>query len=150
MVHLEGDQEFALPRQELWLKLTDLSFVVQCIPDVSEVREVQEKSATVVVRPGFSFVRGEIQLSVAKVEETIPRSARWLIKGKGVGSSSEVEVAFELDERKGGSMLHWAADIKQLGGLLKAVPQGLLQAAAQKVIGDLMAKLEKNLQANPV
>jgi hypothetical protein len=36
--------------------------------------------------------------------------------------------------------------VTQLGGLLKMVPQGLLQAAAQKVIADAWAALEKKLQ----
>ena len=41
-----------------------------------------------------------------------------------------------LSPQGSGTHLEWEADIKELGGLLKAVPKGLVLAAAQKVIAD--------------
>jgi carbon monoxide dehydrogenase subunit G len=148
MLHLEGDKEFAQPREAVWAKLTDLTFLVQCIPDVTEVKEVTADTATVVQQVGFAFVRGSIELTIAKVEATPPAAARFRFTGKGIGTSSTVETAFRLEAKDGGSALHWSADVVQLGGLLKAVPQGLLHGAAQKIIGDLLKRIEEKLGAS--
>ena len=47
----------------------------------------------------------------------------------------------------GGSRVAWAVEITELGGLLKAVPQGLTKAAAQKVIADAWTAVEARLTA---
>ena len=42
----------------------------------------------------------------------------------------------------GGSRVAWRVDVTELGGLLKAVPQGLIKAAAQKVITDAWTSVD--------
>lgn len=148
MLHLEGTKEFPLSRPELWAKLTDLRFLTKCIPDVSEVKEVSEKTASLVLRPGFSFVRGHMDLHIDKKEETPPEMALLALKTRGIGTSSEVEAAFHMEEQGSGTLLRWSVDIKHLGGLMKAVPSGLIQAGAQKVIGDLMTSIEAKIGAD--
>ena len=44
-----------------------------------------------------------------------------------------------------GTRVHWKADIQQLGGLLKAAPQGLIRAAAEKVIHDVWTHIERKM-----
>src|SRR5688500_9943609 len=101
MLHLEGDKSFSASPAELWAKLTDLAFLVQCVPDVAKVNAVEAKAASLVLRPGFSFVRGEMQLTIEKLEESPPAMARMLMKTKGIGTSSEVEAVFQLAEQNG-------------------------------------------------
>ena len=55
------------------------------------------------------------------------------LKGLRFVTSTEVEQGKRLAESK----------VKNLTGLLKAVPQGLIKAAAQKVIADTVAALQK-------
>ena len=50
-----------------------------------------------------------------------------------------------LVESNAGCTIQWSADVQQLGGLLKAVPAGLIQAGAERVINDLLANVEKKL-----
>ncbi len=147
MTHLEGERTLSKPRADVWAKLTDLHFLVRCIPDAGQNAEVQERSATVSIRPAFSFVRGEMKLNIEKLEQTPNESACLRLSTKGIGTSSEVEVRFDLADQPPGTRLRWSADIKHLGGLLKALPQGLVQAGAQKVIGELLTKVETQLGA---
>ena len=151
MLHMEGEKAFPQGPHQLYAKLTDLQFLVRCLPDLHEVKEVQEKTATAVLRPGFSFVRGEMQLTIEKLEETPATSAKFSLKTKGIGTSSEVETTFTLAEAGTGTALRWTSDVKQLGGLLKAVPAGLIQGGAQRVIADFLANVEKKLaeHSNP-
>lgn len=146
MQRIEGTYDFKMPMPDLWLKLTDMPFLVKSIPDVATVKDVNSQSASLVVKPGFSFVRGELNLNLEKIDENPPAMARMRAKTKGIGTSSEVEAAFCLEKTAGGTRVHWAADVKELGGLLKAVPQGLVQAAAQRIVTDMMKGIEKNLE----
>jgi carbon monoxide dehydrogenase subunit G len=145
MIHMEGEKSLLQGREQVFAKLTDLQFLVNCLPDLHQVKDVKEKTAAAVLRPGFSFARGEMQLTIEKVEETPPLSARFLLKSKAIGSSSEVETTFSLSATDAGTVLHWKAEVKQLGGLLKAVPRGLIQGGAQRVIEELLGNVEKKL-----
>jgi carbon monoxide dehydrogenase subunit G len=145
MLHFEGDRDFSLSPDELWSKLADIHFLAGCVPDAESVSFPDAETAQVVLRPGLSFVRGTLDLTMKFTEQIETSSARLLLSTKGIGTTSTVEAAFALSASDAGTRLHWSADVTQLGGLLKAVPQGLLKAAAQKVILDAWSALEARL-----
>jgi carbon monoxide dehydrogenase subunit G len=89
-----------------------------------------------VLRPGFAFVRGTLDVTLQVVDAVAPASARLLLHSKGIGTSSDVEAALSLAAHGPGTRVHWAAEVKALGGLLKMVPAGLIRGAAEKVVGD--------------
>lgn len=149
MLHFEGDKDFSQPPRVLSDKLGDASFLVQCIPDVESVSESERDRLACRVRPGFAFVRGTLELSIQVAERVEAASARLLAHGKGIGSSNDVEVKLTFAPQGTGTRVHWTADITNLGGLLKAIPQGLLKAAAQKVIADAWTAVEAKLNQSP-
>jgi carbon monoxide dehydrogenase subunit G len=136
MVRFESDREFALAPAELWAKLTDARFLVQCVPDVESVTQAEADRAALVLRPGFAFVRGTLDVTLQVVDAVAPSSARVLLHSKGIGSSSDVEATLALAPQGEGTRVHWVAEVKSLGGLLKMVPSGLVRGAAQKVVED--------------
>lgn len=145
MLHFEGDKDFPQPPAELWSHLSDARFLVQCIPGLEAVAEATPTSARATLRPGFSFVRGTLDVALTVAEAVAPTLVRVLVHGKGIGSTSTVEVVLHLTPANQGTHAHWTAHVKELGGLLKAVPQGLLKAAAQKVLADLLVGVETKL-----
>lgn len=145
MLHFEDDKVFAKAPADLWVKLSDARFLVQCIPDVQTVTRAEPDSAAWVLRPGFSFVRGTLDMHLRLVETVPDQLVRVVVDSKGIGSHSTVEAVVSLAAEVDGTRLHWTADVTELGGLLKAVPQGLIKAAAQKVIADVWNAIEKNL-----
>ena len=147
MLRFEGDRDFRQAPAELWAKLTDARFLVQCIPDVEAVRQVEPGRAGVVLRPGFAFVRGTLDLTLEVVDAVAATSARLLLRAKGMGSSSDVEATLALAPQGEGTRVHWAVEVKALGGLLKPVPQGLIRGAAQKVVTDAWAAVDARLAA---
>lgn len=147
MLHFEGDRDFARAPAELWAKLSDVRFLVECIPDVQSVQEADVDHAVCVIRPGFSFVRGTLEATIRKMEEKPPESLRLQVASKAIGSTTTLETGFTLSGADSGTRVHWSADIVQLGGLLKAVPQGLIRAAAEKVIHDIWTQIERKLAA---
>ncbi len=148
MTRFEGEKLFPLTPAELWGKLTDARFLVACLPDVESVAEIDADHAVLVIKPGFAFVRGKLDANLQVSEKAAPNSAKLVLASKGIGSSSRVEISINIDAHVHGSKLHWAAAIVELGGLLKLVPAGLIQGAAQSLFGDVLARVEKQL-ANP-
>ena len=144
---LSGDKALRRPVSDVWPRLVDLPFLVNCLPDLHAITSVDSQTAEAVLRPGFSFARSEMQLKIEKIEEVPPKSARFNFATKGIGSSSLVEARFDLVERDRGCLIQWSADVVQLGGLLKAVPSGLIQGGAEKVINDLLSRIEHKLNA---
>ncbi len=137
MVRFEGDRDFRQEPAEVFAKLTDARFLVQCIPDVQSVSCAEADHAELVVRPGFAFVRGTLELTLRVADAVAPTSARLVMTSRGIGSSSEVEAALALAPHEGATRVHWTAEVKSLGGLLKMVPSGLIRGAAEKLVGDL-------------
>jgi carbon monoxide dehydrogenase subunit G len=142
MLHFEGDKDLPLAPADVAAKLSDARFLVRCIPGTESVAVAEADRAVCTLRPGFSFVRGTLEVSLRVVEAVPATSTRLALHSKGIGSSSEVEVQLTYAAQDGGTRVHWVVDITKLGGLLKAVPQGLIRGAAQKVIDDIWTGLE--------
>lgn len=146
MLRFEGDREFIQSPAQLFPKLTDARFLVECVPGKESASQMETDVAVCVLRPGFSFVRGTLEITIQVLERVENTSAKVKIHSKGIGSASDVEASLSLQPKDQGAQVHWIAEIKELGGLLKAVPQGLIKASAQKVIGDAWEELEKKLK----
>jgi carbon monoxide dehydrogenase subunit G len=126
--------------------LSDARFLVECIPGAEKVVEAAAGRAVAVIRPGFAFVRGTLELTLKVLEATSPASVRLGLTSKGIGSSSEVAAVLTVAEHDRGSRVHWTADVQSLGGLLKAMPQGLIRGAAEKVIADVWGNVTNKIQ----
>lgn len=148
MVQFTGEKDFPQPADQIWAKLTDARFLTQCIPDVESIKEQETDRAVMVVRPGFSFVRGTLEAALRVVDAVAPRSARFTVANKGIGSSAEVEATIELSQQENGTRVRWTAEVKALGGLLKLVPSGLIRGAAEKVISDTWNAVEAKLKTD--
>jgi uncharacterized protein len=143
MVQFEGDRTIPKPPDEVWSKLTDARFLVQCIPDVESVGTSEPDHLTMVLRPNLVFMRGTLDVDLRLVDLVAPVSARVLIQSKGIGSTSSVEATLHCTAAETGTLVHWTAAVMELGGLLKMVPTGLIRGSAQKVVNDAWASVEK-------
>jgi carbon monoxide dehydrogenase subunit G len=126
----------------IWAKLSDARTLADCVPGVESVARAEPQEVVCTIRPGLAFVRGTLEVTVRVVEAVPDTTLRYAVLSKGIGSSSEVEAVLALAPHDGGTRVHWTATVTQLGGLLKAVPQGLIRGAAEKVIADAWARVE--------
>ena len=110
---------------------------MHCIPDATIQGQPERDRAQCTVKPSLSFARGHLEVTVQILDAQEPTALRFTLISKGVGNSSEVETALTLTPHDGGTQVHWVAEVKQLGGLLKMMPSGLIRGAAQKVIEDV-------------
>ncbi|GIW81837.1 MAG: hypothetical protein KatS3mg105_3644 [Gemmatales bacterium] len=146
MLQFNGEKNVALPADRLFDRFSDPAFLVESIPGVENVSDRQPTQVTFTLRPGFSFLRGTLTVTL-RITDSLPgKTIHYHAHGKAIGSHNDVEatITFEpIGEQS--TRLAWEARITQLGGLLKAVPKGLIQATADKVINDIWNNIEARL-----
>jgi carbon monoxide dehydrogenase subunit G len=146
MLHFEGERTFSQPPEQLWPKLRDVAFLARCIPDGTTRDGATRDLAVCTVHPGFSFMRGSLDVAMEVIANQEPSAVRFSVKSTGIGSSSEVETALTLSPHEQGTKVRWTADVKSLGGLLKMIPSGLVRGAANKVIEDVWTGITEKLK----
>lgn len=144
-MNFQGERLFSLPIDELYARLADAEFLVGCIPDASPVGTPSADVAQCSVRPGFSFARGSLDVTMSVQSRQPTTNIAFLLASKGIGSSADVSAALTLSSVDDKTKVAWTASVVKLGGLLKAVPSGLIRGAAQKVIDDVWAGIEAKL-----
>jgi carbon monoxide dehydrogenase subunit G len=145
-MQFDGDVDLKPAPEQAWSKLSDVRFLVQCIPGAEKISESTETRAVCVLRPGFAFVRGTLEVIIERTAaDADQKQCAFTVTSKGIGSSSEVVSQMNLAEHDGGTRVHWTATIQKLGGLLKAVPGGLIRGAAQKTIADVWATVQTKI-----
>jgi carbon monoxide dehydrogenase subunit G len=149
MQRFEGERIFTIPVDEVWPRLSDAAFLAHCVPDATLKGEPDRDRAEYTVRPGFSFARGTLDVTMEILERRAPEAARFRLTSKGIGSSSVVESALKLTADGTGTRVSWTAEVMQLGGLLKMVPSGLIRGAAQKVIEDVWDGIARRVAGEP-
>lgn len=136
MQPFEGERIFKLPPEQLWPKLRDAAFLVTCIPEGTPHDGATRDQAVCTVHPGFTFIRGSIDVTIEILGGEEPKTLSYSQKSKGIGSSSEVVTTLALEQHESGTKVKWRAEVKNLGGLLKMAPTGLIRGSANKVIED--------------
>ena len=146
MQPFEGERIFALSPEQLWAKMRDAAFLVACIPDGTPHDGATRDRAVCTVHPGFSFMRGSLDITIDVLGGDEGKSLRFSQKSKGIGSSSDVETSLTMTPHEQGTKIVWRAEIKNLGGLLKLVPSGLIRGSANKVIEDVWTGVADHLK----
>jgi len=145
-MQFEGDQDFALPPDQVWPRLSDARFLVDSLKNVEEVLQREPDEAAWRVKPAASFIAGTMDTHLQIVERKPPEEMKVVLASKGIGSSSVTTVKLVLMPHESGSRIHWQAEITEMTGLLKMIPKGLIQGTARKVIEDVWAGVDERLK----
>jgi len=145
VIHFEGDRSFSQSAARVFARLGDASFLVSCVKDVEEVVAAGADQAIWKLRPGFSFVRGTLEITLDVVERVPDSSVKVKLFSRGIGATTTVESVLLIRANDAAASVHWSADVTQMTGLLKLVPVGLMTSAAGKVIEDTWTEIEKKM-----
>jgi carbon monoxide dehydrogenase subunit G len=136
MIHFEGDKSFPLPPDQVAAKLSDAGYLAGCLPD-TEISEATPEKAAWKLRPKLAFVTGSLHVEMTRTAHDPGKEVGFRVVAKGIGASSTVVTDLKIAAADGGTKVHWTGELTEVTGLLKMVPKGLLQGAAQKVINDV-------------
>lgn len=129
-----GQEQFRAAPEVLFGLLTDLDAMASTIPDLVSSEQLDERTLKCVVRPGFSFLRGTMKLTIGLGNVQPPQRATMNIDAQGIGVGMKVVSQLAIAPEAGGSRLDWSATIAERKGLIAAVSPGLIKAAADQVI----------------
>jgi carbon monoxide dehydrogenase subunit G len=144
-LELTGEESFAAPPDQLFGKLVDLEFLAGVLPDVESCQMLDATTLSCVVRPGFSFLRGKLTVTIAVVEQNPPTSARLDVVSKGIGTTSRVDAALQIEPAAAGSLLRWQMQVVERKGLVAAVSKSLIAGAAEEVVRKTMQRVRDKL-----
>lgn len=148
MLRFEGERSFSLAPDALLARLSDVAFLVACMPDVETVHICASDQARVTIQPGLSFVRGALEVELRLLPQAAPGALGIQLTSRGIGSSADVETHLQMLPADGGGLVRWSAEVVRLGGLLKLAPQGLIRGAAEKVINDAWDRVKQRLEGD--
>lgn len=163
-----GEEQFAADAGRAFAVVTDLDVLGRAMPDVESSRRIDADTLACVVRPGFSFLRGKLNVTIHRLAADAALAARFRVESKAIGVQIVVETSLCIEpasgttddvtgEAAGGSTaaseprstLKWHAAVVERKGLVAAVSAALLRAAAEKVIHDTWQRLRAEVEASP-
>jgi carbon monoxide dehydrogenase subunit G len=144
-----GEETFPVPTERLFAALTDLDQLAKTIPDLVSSEKIDDRTLHCVVRPGFSFLRGTLRLTISIVDLDGPKSASMRIAADGIGAHINIESQLQIDPTEGGCKLTWTAAVIELKGLVATISRSLISAAAERTIKNAWARVHAEVDATP-
>ncbi len=141
MFKLTGEDKIYSTIEVLYKELTDLNLFVTHLKDLKTVIEIKENEAHIIIAPGFSFIKTELDTKIVS-DPNGADGSMVTITSKGIGTSSTSLATFLLKKEEDGVIINWSMEITELSGLLKLVPHTLLKGAAGVVIAGLISSLK--------
>lgn len=142
-----GETHLPFPPDRVFAALRELEGVARQMPDVASVERVDASTLKLVVKPGFSFLRGTLRVTMSIEEVEAGRSLVQTARSEGIGMSMTIRSRISLAAAEGGTTASWLAEVVERKGLVSAVGPSLIQAAANKVLADGWAAVSRTLEA---
>ncbi len=142
-----GSEMFSAPPEQVFAALTDLDRLPRLIPDLESAEKIDERTLKCVVRPGFSFLRGTLRMTITIVDLNAPRTASMKVSAAGIGAQIEVASSLDIAPTDSGTALSWSASVTELKGLVATISRPLISAAADQVIRKSWQRLRTELGA---
>jgi carbon monoxide dehydrogenase subunit G len=106
-VKLAGAFQVTAPSDGVYGFLTDWSRVAPILPDVRSFEVPDPDTVTLRARVGVSAIRGTMRTRLTIVDREPVRRAHYRGRANGLGSSVDLEMAFELEPAPGGTEVRW-------------------------------------------
>ena len=144
-MRVEGEREFAAPRQTVWEVLNDPARLAKTMPGVQsfDVQDERHWRANLKIPLG----PGGLKMSVdfEKGEERELEYAELHAKGNGVGAIMNMDTAFHLSDAGSGTHMKWEADVHILGPIA-SMGQRVIQPIVNQQVGNVLAALDAQVQ----
>ena len=144
-MHLEGSFQTPVARAMVWEFLLNPKDIAPCIPDLQSVEVTGPDSFRAKVKVGLSVVRGSMDFDFQITDKVPPNSAKLVGKGRGVGSSVDLQTSFTLDEVGSGTKVSWAAEAT-MGGIISGLGSKLLDSTLAKMVEQVIANFQAKLK----
>jgi hypothetical protein len=138
---IEGSYTFDAPRDRVWQVLLDPKVMAQCMPGCERMNEVAPDQFEAIMKVGVASVKGIYKGKVSIKDKQAP--AHYILSGEGSGGPGfmQGDVAIDLEEQDGKTVLKYSTDAK-IGGLIASVGQRMLNGVAKMMVEQFFKKVE--------
>lgn len=138
---LDGSHLFNAPRDRVWAAFTDPAVLARATPGCERLEPVGPDEFEATLSVGVSSVKGVYQGKLAILDKTPPEGYTLRVEGSGRPGFVKGEGRLTLTEQNGGTLVSLRAEA-QVGGVIAAVGQRLLGAAARMLMEQFFSALE--------
>jgi uncharacterized protein len=138
---LDGSHHFKAPRDRVWAAITDPAVLARATPGCERLDPVGPDEFDATLSVGVSAVKGVYQGKLAILDKTPPEGYTLRVEGSGRPGFVKGEGRLTLTEQEGGTLVSIRAEA-QVGGVIAAVGQRLLGAAARMLMEQFFSALE--------
>jgi len=147
-VKVQGVHVLPGKRTDVWALLNDPQRLAKCLPGCEKLEPLGDNRYKVSIRFALAAFSGAYSGSVELSELQPPRSMRMCMEGKGTPGFMKGEGRLELGEKGGSTEVRYEGEA-QVGGLIAAVGQRMIEAAAKKILQQFFESATKQLEAIP-
>lgn len=141
---IDGGYTFKAPRDKVWEILLDPKILAQCMPGCEGLTAIGPDRYEATMKIGIAAVKGTYKGKVAIKDKQPP--AHYVLSGEGSGGPGflQGDMAIDLEEQDGQTLLKYSADAK-VGGLIAGVGQRMLGGVAKMMVDQFFKKMESFL-----
>lgn len=141
-----GQEVFNAAPDKVFAFLTNVDEMAKTIPDLVSAEKVDDRTLKCVVKPGFSFLRSTMRLTVTMEPDAAAKTAVMRVKADGLGVGMQTESHLKVTGTGAESKVDWTAQVTEMRGLISLVGSSLIKGAAEKTVKDGFAALRRELE----
>ena len=144
MIRFSGTQYFPVSLEVVASRLSDASFLVRCV-EGARISRADSDRAEFEVSPKFGFMSGSIAVQLEVVARYREHSATFHIDASAIGGKGKIAADLAFRQQGEGTAVTWTGEITERTGLVRMIPESMIQSAARKVIAETWAGIGKGL-----
>lgn len=143
---LQGSQVLPGSRQQVWDLFNDPERLAKLLPGCERLEPAGENRYKVAMRFALAAFSGAYSGTVELSEQHPPKSFRMRVEGKGAPGFMKGEGRLELAEKGKQTEVRYEGEAL-VGGLIAAVGQRMIEAAAKKILQQFFDSAARQLQS---
>jgi hypothetical protein len=136
---LSGTHTFSAPPDKVWTAINDPEILAKALPGCERLEPDGPDRFKAVVSFGLAAITGKYAGSVELAEKVPPHSMVLKMEGKGIPGFVKGSGRLELRAKGKQTELSYEGEA-QVGGMIAAVGQRMIEAAARKIVSQFFEK----------
>ena len=145
---LDGTRHFSAPRDRVWAAFTDPAVLARATPGCERLDPIGPDEFEATLSVGVSAVKGVYQGKLALLDKKPPEGYTLRVEGSGRPGFVKGEGRLLLTDEDGGTRVTIRGEA-QVGGVIAAVGQRLLGAAARMLMEQFFSAMEAEIVKTP-
>jgi carbon monoxide dehydrogenase subunit G len=145
---LSGSVTLAAAPEKVWAAINDPVMLARCLPGCERLDPDGPNRFKAAVSFGLAAISGKYAGSLELAEKKPPHSMLLKMEGKGIPGFVKGQGRVELRAKGKQTELHYEGEA-QVGGMIAAVGQRMIEAASKKIVAQFFEKFTAELSKKP-